>query len=241
MAISFVRAFTAPKSGESPNEDRYAVSLDRSACAISDGASVAFDSGPWAEILANGFVHGQSFTREWLAEAAAAYLALYDRETMDWMQQGALDRGSFASLIGVRPGSIDMSIEVVSVGDSMLAVLEAGELVLTVPYTDSKQFESSPQLICTSAYENEGIFDNGLEVPFQTIDLSSYIDPIIILVSDALGQWILDHKERSHELLSKLTQEEFEEFISSEREFGRMRRDDTTLLIMDCHVSTISH
>lgn len=241
MGISFVRAFSTPKLEDTPNEDRYAVSLDRTICAISDGASVAFDSGPWAEILVKGFVDGASLSREWLTRAAGEYEALYDRDELDWMQQGALDRGSFASLLGVRPSSNDQAIDVIVVGDTMLAVLETGELRLTMPYTHPEQFNVSPQLISTHAIENEPLFEEGREVTVQTIDLSPYMMPLVLLVSDALGHWMLSHRERAHEVVAKVTQEEFDAFVAVEREAGRMRRDDTTLLIMDCNVASLSH
>lgn len=126
--ISLVRVFTTPKRDDAPNEDRHAASLDGRACAISDGASVSFDSGPWAEMLAQGFVDGASFTPAWIKSAAITYQAAYNRDALDWMQQGALDRGSFASLLGVRPAPISGSIEVVVVGDSLLAIVDAGDV-----------------------------------------------------------------------------------------------------------------
>lgn len=239
--ISLVRAFTMPKRGDAPNEDRHAASLDRRAFAISDGASVSFDSGPWAEMLAQGFVDGASFTAAWIKSAAIAYQAAYNRDALDWMQQGALDRGSFASLLGVRPAPNRGSIEVVVVGDSMLAIIDAGELQQTMPYTRPEQFDASPQLISTSAAENEPIFGDVEEIQTQVIDLTPYKSPCLLLVTDALGHWLVSYPERAHELTTKLSDQEFEEFVVSERHAGRLRRDDTTLLIMDCDVAPISH
>lgn len=230
-----------PKRDSTPNEDRHAKSVDGRACAVSDGASVSFDSGPWAEILAQGFVDGASFTTAWLKNAASAYEAGYDRESLDWMQQGALDRGSFASLLGVLPASMAGSIEVLAVGDSMLAILDAGELQQTLPYTRPEEFDASPQLLSTSAAENEPLFRGAEAIQTEVIDLHPYVAPCLLLVTDALGHWLLSHPERAHELTSKLSEQEFEEFIVTERQAGRLRRDDTTLLIMDRDVSPNSH
>lgn len=241
MCLSFVRAFSSPKREDTPNEDRYAVSSDRMTCAISDGASVSFDSGPWAEILVSRFIEGAPLTRAGLAEASATYQAEYDRDALDWMQQGAFDRGSFASVLGVRPSALGLMIDVLAVGDSMLAVLEAGELRFTLPYTTPEQFDASPRLISTCGRENEAVFEGRPEIETSTIDLTSYSSPLVLLVTDALGHWLLSHRERAHELVAKVTQEEFDAFIAAEREAGRMRRDDTTLLIMDCNVAPLSH
>ncbi|WP_269514039.1 hypothetical protein [Brevundimonas subvibrioides] len=239
--ISFVRAFTVAKRDDAANEDRYARSLDGRACAISDGASVSFDSGPWAELLAQGFVNGASFTAAWIKSAAITYKAAYNRDALDWMQQGALDRGSFASLLGVRPAQVPGSIEVVVVGDSVLAIIDAGELQHTMPYSRPEQFDASPQLISTSAAENEPIFREVEKIQTQVIDLTPYSSPCLLLVTDALGHWLVSYPNRAHELTTKLSDQEFEEFVVSERQAGRLRRDDTTLLIMDCDVSPISH
>lgn len=239
--ISFVRAFTAPKRDDAPNEDRHAKSLDGRACAVSDGASVAFDSGPWAEILAHGFVDGASFTTAWIKNAAIAYEAGYDRDALDWMQQGALDRGSFASLLGVRPALARGSIEVLAVGDSALAILDAGEVQHTMPYTRPEQFDASPQLLSTSAAKNEPIFRDVEAIPTSIIDLRPFASPCLLLMTDALGHWLVSHPDRAHELTEKLSEQEFEEFVVTERRAGRLRRDDTTLLIMDCDVAPNSH
>lgn len=239
--ISFVRAFTAPKRDSSPNEDRYASSIDGRACAVSDGASISFDPGPWAQILTQGFVEGASLTAAWIKDAAAVYAAKYDRDALDWMQQGALDRGSFASLLGIRPASTVGSIEVLAVGDSTLAIIDAGELQLTLPYTRPEQFDASPQLISTRAAENEPIFCDHDVVETDVIDLRPFASPCLLLMTDALGHWLISYPARAHELTTKLSGEEFEEFVVSEREAGRLRRDDTTLLIMDCDVVPNSH
>lgn len=45
------RAFTAPKRGDTPNEDRWSQSSDGRIFVVSDGASISFDSAPWAELL----------------------------------------------------------------------------------------------------------------------------------------------------------------------------------------------
>jgi hypothetical protein len=239
--ISFVRAFTSPKREDAPNEDRYVTSLDGRTCAVSDGASVSFDSGPWAEILANGFVSAASFTAAWIKRAALTYEAEYDRDSLDWMQQGALDRGSFASLLGVRPASTPGSIDFLAIGDSMLAIIDAGELQQTLPYTRPEQFDARPQLISTVASENEPIFRDVEEIQTQTVDLGPYGSPCLLLMTDALGHWLVSYPERAHELTAKLTDLEFEEFVVAERQAGRLRRDDTTLLIMDCDVAPNSH
>jgi hypothetical protein len=46
--------------------------------AISDGASVSFDSGPWAAILARRFTEDPNVSREWIEAAIAEYGRLHE-------------------------------------------------------------------------------------------------------------------------------------------------------------------
>src|SRR5437016_1277876 len=90
--LRVLRTFSVPKREDTPNEDR--VSADEMTCAVSDGASVSFDSGPWAEILARRFVENPDISREWVEAAIKEYRSAYDREAMSWAYQAAFDRGS---------------------------------------------------------------------------------------------------------------------------------------------------
>src|SRR5215471_11453916 len=112
-------AFSVPKApGEGRNEDSFCRSR-RGVYALSDGASVSFDSASWARILARRYGRDPQFNRAWLAAAIAEFRELYDRDDMPWMQQASFDRGSFASLLGVRLIDQGRLIQVFSIGDSI--------------------------------------------------------------------------------------------------------------------------
>jgi hypothetical protein len=70
--------FTVPKVEGQRNEDRYQRS-SRGIFALSDGASISFDSASWARILVRRFTQKPEFTREWLSEAIAEFGKLHDR------------------------------------------------------------------------------------------------------------------------------------------------------------------
>ena len=94
-------AFSVPKREDQNNEDSFRRSA-KGVYALSDGASVSFDSASWARILVRRYTRDPEFTREWLSAAIAEFRKLYDRDSLPWMQQASFDKGSFASLLGVR-------------------------------------------------------------------------------------------------------------------------------------------
>ena len=90
--LRVLRAFTVSKRDDLPNEDRFRVSEDRTCCAVSDGASVSFDSGPWAEILCDQFIESRNITIELIADAAQRYAKLYDRDSMSSSVKKPIER-----------------------------------------------------------------------------------------------------------------------------------------------------
>src|SRR5215207_3054832 len=107
--------FTVPKAEGQPNEDRYQSSR-KGVHALSDGASVSFDSASWAQILVRRYARNPEVTREWIRSAIGEFSILYDRESMPWMKQASFDRGTFASLLGVRVLNEGKNIQVLSIG-----------------------------------------------------------------------------------------------------------------------------
>jgi hypothetical protein len=62
LPLKVLHTFLVPKHNDDPNEDRCRVSVDERICAICDGASVSFDSGPWADVLTRRFVENPDVT-----------------------------------------------------------------------------------------------------------------------------------------------------------------------------------
>src|SRR5687768_13771361 len=115
------RSFTVPKADDLPNEDCYWPDRDADAFALSDGASISYNSSLWAHIICRRYAQSPVVTREWLEGCVAEYNAHHDREGMPWYKQNAFDRGSFASLLGVRRLA-NGALHIDAVGDS-IAVL----------------------------------------------------------------------------------------------------------------------
>lgn len=232
LSFRLLRAFTHEKRGGEQNEDCWSSSSDGLICAVSDGASVSFDPAPWARLLADRFVAEPGISASWLADAVQVYATGYDRDGMDWMRQGAFDRGSFATLLGVVASPAGRSARAFAWGDSLLAVVQGDCVVRTLPYAEPTQFDSSPTLLSTNPQENNDFGPDDFDYAWH--DLSLDEGATLLLMTDALGRWLLDEPvgERPAQLCRMASSEAFSDFVDAERAAGRMRRDDTTLLVM---------
>ena len=238
QALAQPRGFTVAKRHGEPNEDCWQHSR-KGVGAVSDGASVSFDSAAWARILARRFAQRPHLDEGWLAEAIAAYAALHDRDSLPWMQQAAFDRGSFASLLGVT-GCGGGRIAILAVGDSLAVLCDGDRVVGSFPYEMPEQFDERPLLLSTAPVRNGFLDDPECRAGLcREWDLGELQDPALLLVTDALGRWILARRERKPSPIAQLraigSPRRFARLVEAERAAGRLRRDDTTLLAYwDC-------
>ncbi len=229
-------AFSVSKAEDGRNEDSFYRSA-KGVYALSDGASVSFDSASWARILVRRYTRNPEFTREWLSAAMAEFRKLYDRDTLPWMQQASFDRGSFASLLGVRVVDDGRLIQVFSIGDSLAVLCDGDSIKATFPLSAASEFNRRPQLLCTNPTEN--VFLDELDVGYDLIvdwTFSGLRQPALLCMTDALGHWVLSHRDRDPSPISLLrkvsTPKAFARFVHDERAAGRMKRDDTTLIAL---------
>jgi hypothetical protein len=229
-------ALSIPKTEDSRNEDGFYRSA-KGVYALSDGASVSFDSASWARILVRHYTRNPEFTREWLAGAIAEFRKLYDRETLPWMQQASYDRGSFATLLGVRIVDEGRLIQIFAIGDSLAVLCDGDCIKATFPFSAASSFTRSPQLLCTNpagnAFLDEVDFGYDLVADWTFTGLKQ---PALLCMTDALGHWLLSQRDRNSSPISALrkvqTPRAFARFVHEERAAGRMKRDDTTLIAL---------
>ena len=233
------RALTAAKvilsvrkvNGEK-NEDAWQLSK-KGVAALSDGASVSFDSANWSRILVRRYARCPHFDRAWLANAIADYVKLYDRENLPWMHQAAFDRGSFASLLGVTHYGEGL-VQVLAIGDSIALLCDDNRIVGSFPYDSSHQFDQRPQLLSTNPAENAFLADRDPTRDLCDWNLQKFNHPALLCMTDALGHWVLEHRDEEPSPIETLraisSPAAFKRFVREERASGRMRRDDTTLL-----------
>jgi hypothetical protein len=230
-------AFSVPKvHGEGRNEDSFARSR-KGVYALSDGASVSFDSASWSRILVRRYTRNPQFDRAWLAAAIAEFRGLYDRDSMPWMQQASFDKGSFASLLGVRLIDAGRLIQVFSIGDSLAVLCDGDNIKATFPLSAASEFTRSPQLLCTNPMQN--VFLDQLDLDYDlTADwtFGGLTQPALLCMTDALGHWLLSRRDDDVSPIARLralrTPTAFARFVQQERGAGRMKRDDTTLIAL---------
>jgi hypothetical protein len=229
-------AFSIPKADDKHNEDRFHRST-KGVYALSDGASVSFDSASWAAILVRRYAKNPEFTRAWLAAAIAEFAKLYDRDSLPWMKQASFDRGSFASLLGVRFVDGGRLIQVLSIGDSIAVLCDGDRIAATFPISAASEFGRSPQLLCTNPSQN--VFLDKLDLDYDLVADWSFrglAQPALLCMTDALGHWLLSRRDDDPSPISLLRQvrtaDAFARFVRAERAAGRMKRDDTTLIAL---------
>jgi hypothetical protein len=229
-------AFSIPKREDCRNEDQFCRS-GKGVYALSDGASVSFDSASWARILVRRYTRKPEFTSEWLSAAIAEFRKLYDRDSLPWMQQASFDKGSFASLLGIRVVDQGRLIQVLSIGDSLAVLCDGDCIKATFPFSAASAFNRSPQLLCTNPAEN--VFLNGADGGGDRVadwTFRGLEQPALLCMTDALGHWLLSHRNRNPSPISVLrklrTPKAFARFVQEERTMARMKRDDTTLVAL---------
>jgi hypothetical protein len=222
-----------PKDAGGGCEDACAVARRAGIAALSDGASVSFDSRTWARILVRRYAQKPEFDAAWLQAAISDFAGLYDRDALPWMHQAAFDRGSFASLLGVTDLG-DGHIRVLAIGDSIAALCDGDRIIASFPYTAPEQFDQRPRLLSTNSAENAFLAEVAPADLSITWNLRDCKSPYLLCMTDALGHWLLSHRHERPSPVAMLRQirspAEFKRFVLGERRSGRLRRDDTTLL-----------
>ncbi len=226
-----------PKELGSPeaNEDAIQLALEAGRIAVCDGASESFDSKTWARLLTDRFVRRPRVSAKWLAQATAEYAARFDPTALSWSKQAAFDRGSFATLLGVELLPDKGQIRVLGVGDSVAVLIEAGSRVQSFPYARAEQFQERPVLLATNDRLNTTFASRSYFRKHRTTwSLEGRNKPILLCMTDALGQWAMSREEEGNpvwNLIANIGNEpELEELVLRERQARAMRTDDTTLV-----------
>lgn len=240
MNIIFHTTLSKNISESQLNEDAYAPhkrgAVER--VAISDGASESYNSQLWAKLLVNQYLSDSAIKLDIIDSLIHEYNSTHDYASMSWSQQAAYERGSFASLVGVEYSKERNDLDLIAVGDSLAVLLDNCKYVLSYPYDKSSQFDQRPTLISTLKKHNTFMMENDFyESHSRCIDLTHYEKPILLLMTDALGQWALRKQEQDEpvwNLLCNIKKTQLKKLVIDERQQKRMRTDDVTLLVIEC-------
>lgn len=229
FSASVAKDFAHPEQ----NDDAFVVSEDASRIALSDGASESYDSRTWARLLVERFVRDPRLGPAWVRAAAAEYATRYDGKALSWSQQAALDRGSFATLLGIvsSPGTI----RVTAIGDTTVVLLDGRSLVASFPYTAPEEFRARPELFSTSSRLN-GFFTSAVRRhrSRRAWPTEGLADLVLLGMTDALAEWALRRAATGRAVWAELrevrSQSELAALVERERAARAMRVDDVTLV-----------
>ena len=239
-----VRAFVEPKSDWdlAKCQDRFAVHSDRGILrvALSDGATDACLSDLWADLLVQASTCAlplldiwgrkawlprlQGLASEWRMQAEARLAP-----NRSWLASNALARGSYASLLQLEVCGRRWHAK--AVGDSCLLLVRKRSIRRSFPMSDPAAFRQRPALLATR------LELNGKRPSFVRQEAGCLIPgDCLLLASDALACRLLAAGD-AHELLEHINapraEAAFRDWVHTERRCGRLRDDDTTLLILE--------
>ena len=168
---------------------------------------------------------------------SAEFRKLYDRDNLPWVQQASFDRGSFASLLGVRVIDEGQLIQVLSIGDSLAVLCDGDCIKATFPLAPRRSSTARRNCSCTNpAAECVPRRRRYRLRPRRRLDLPRAA-AAGVAVHDrrarSLAAVAARHNPSPISVLRKLrTPKAFARFVKEERAAGRMKRDDTTLIAL---------
>ena len=208
---------------------------------LCDGASESYDSRKWAYILCQNYVKTGLcnkrclVTNDFVDNCIKQYESDINTDTLSWSQQSAFSRGSYSTLLGV---SIhNNSLYIFSVGDSIALRLKKDTMKKTAsfPYEKPEQFKERPILISTIRSNNTFLQKNQNIRRWQKITAND----LILMMTDAVGEWMLRYFNKNISMILDCLNDEysgslkFENLVKQEREQGRLREDDSTILKLE--------
>jgi len=235
MKVLFAGQVPKDSSFPDANEDAFVLATDIGRVAVSDGASESFDSKTWAHLLTARFVRHPELSASWLTDAVADYLTQFDLAQMSWSKQAAFDRGSFATLLGIEEFLDHGTVDVLGVGDSLAVLLDGVDFVDSFPYVRAEEFQQRPELFCTNSTLNTFFSSpDFFSRHHKTWCIKDRTAPIVLCMTDALGEWALRHAQEGRPVWQMLAGIEdvpgLKALVIQERLTKNMRIDDTTLV-----------
>lgn len=234
MRFQIIFSAILPKDVQYPLsvEDALAISEDGETIAVSDGASESFDSQSWARILTDSYVTDPNINEIWLERSIQKYKKLRDPSQLTWSQQAAYERGSFATLLGLRVCT-GGQISCVSIGDCLAIFVHTAAHHTTWRYSWAREFNERPMLLSTKAELNSFVNRDDFDLRHRRCLAKESLN-YILLMSDALAEWCLRSEEQGIPVCSRLSsirnKEELAELVNQERRRKNMRVDDVTLM-----------
>ncbi|MBX8632298.1 MAG: protein phosphatase 2C domain-containing protein [Thermoplasmata archaeon] len=236
-----VNEFHRPKTGNSEEEyeDAFAWDEDMRTFAVADGATESSFSDLWAEALVSTFIENppdfnrndRDVMRELLRLARSKWYRSIDWDSLPWFQRNKAYLGSYSTLLGLQigEGEDNRRFRCIVVGDSCMFKI-SGQRLESFPFADSRDMTNTPRLMWSGVGSPSG-FERDVEIPGIEVKYGWLRKgDSVILATDALSRWILQHKtEKPWELLQKYSAD-LDSLISRLIAEGQIKNDDVTLI-----------
>ena len=214
--------------------------------AVSDGASESAFSKEWAKILARQFVKRAPDLSAFEGEAVSAWLEACGQawsrgipwDRIPWHGQAKTRAGAFATFLGMTVSGVKnhagaYTWKAVAVGDSCLFIIHDNALELSFPLSNSGEFNSAPNLVCSNPANNAQIKSH-----LRRVSGECKRGDTILLASDAVAAWILREYEAGgkpwEQFIPLDSPSKWAAWVQARREEKSMRNDDATL--MSAHI-----
>ena len=253
-------SFTTPKKGSSAKENddkRFFLNVEgksRARFAIADGATESSFSSDWADLLVKDYVRKGFKSGGGLANRIKALSKKWSQNTtgenLPWYAQEKAKMGAFSTLLGFEIESIrirPMLMEIketstdkhtwlsIALGDSCLFQVRKNKLIRSFPFKKSSEFNNTPVLISSNRERNSTIVPS-----VKTASGSWKPGDEFFISTDAFAAWFLKETENQkrpwvefHKIIRYVNcQKKFESWVSSKRESGGMKNDDTTVIFI---------
>jgi len=208
--------------------------------AISDGATESSFSKEWSDLLVSAY-KDKHFEKGLLTETvkkiSESWRSITTAIELPWYAQQKAENGAFATFLGLTINLEKNSFKVVAVGDCALFQIRDDKLICSFPISSIEDFHNTPNLIATNEeyqydLENNATYQDGTILPKD----------IIILSTDALAAWILEHCKKGRKVWKSLVnmlfiqneenKDSVEKWLNKLRKAKKIKNDDVTLLII---------
>lgn len=236
------RCFMLAKDGEPLIEcqDRYALNAANHCYAVADGVAGSFVPGPWARIVAQGFVErggkfaGKEDFQAWLADCSQQWQQWIEHRwipTMnalrtrngDWPGDWSNDlrQGAQTTLIGCSLVSntehLDSltSATIFAVGDGEFFLFSPNpsggyDIAETFPFSDLEEFGVRPDTLVT--VQRTDLLERAW-AQRKTMHINVFSGDLIVLATDSLAKWLLAQVyQKSNKWLPLITCNSLQEF-----------------------------
>lgn len=238
-AVRAQRAFTRAKETGRACEDFILGCRASGRYAVSDGASVSYDSRGWARALCRHFLRDATVGPGWLQEARDGFAGAAPPPAEDWAGAHAHDRGSFATFLGLDVS--DAQIMVHAIGDTVLFVVGPDGQLGMLPEMTAEAFRRDPVLLCSRS--GRGAFADTEEAFAAAASAipapeAGWHGTRLLVMTDALAEWVAsaggaaERLLRLEELAGLQTGAAFRHWTGERIDAGEVRRDDCALLMI---------